>query len=303
MDGSTLAAGSPPEALAPAQDDVQAERPSPLWLGLLVHLGPLLAYAAVVEVEGFTAWTAIVGFGVIVFPLALVFIYLEMTRPARPLRAWRQGETAYEIARLFLESFALGYVLVVASWWVVGRGLAFVTDARLITNDWLGVVAAVLVLDFGYYWWHRLVLHGRGLRRPAAKWMRRKHAAHHDVRDLDLYRGNVFSRWDAFWSHQFPLGVICALLGLSLPATLVAFSLTMFGFSSHHVNYTFRIGWLRWVLMDNHAHKLHHCRGGGAVNLGNFFSMWDRLFGTYHEDWSRCATDMHARNLAVGPRR
>ncbi len=280
-------------------EDVQPEKLGPIWLGLLVHVGPLVAYAALLELTGMTIWTAIIAFGVIALPLTLLFIFLEMTQPARQLRAWRHSENIWEIVRLFLESFALGYVLVGVSWWLVGQGLARLSDVRLIESDWLGVIAAILVLDFGYYWLHRLVLHGRRHQRWATKSMRRTHAVHHDVRDLDLFRGNVFSRWDAFWSHQFPLGVICALLGLSLPATLVAFSLTMFGFSSHHVNHTFRIGWLRWVLIDNHAHKVHHCKGGGAVNFGNFFSIWDRLFGTYYEDWSRCATDMHARGLRV----
>jgi sterol desaturase/sphingolipid hydroxylase (fatty acid hydroxylase superfamily) len=284
-------------------DAVQPEKLGRLWLGLLVHVGPLVAYAALLELTGMTVWTAILAFAVIGLPLTLLFIFLEMTRPARALRAWQRSESLWEIARLFLESFALGYVLLGGSWWLVDRALAWLTDKRLIENDWLGVVAAIVLLDFAYYWWHRLVLHGHRHRRWITKFMRRTHAVHHEVTDIDLFRGNVFSRWDAFWSHQFPLGVICALLGLSLPATLVAFSLTMFGFSSHHVNHTFRIGWLRRVLIDNHAHKLHHCRGGSTLNFGNFFSIWDRLFGTYHEDWSRCATDMHARGVRVTRRR
>lgn len=277
----------------------QPEKLGPLWLGLLVHLGPLLAYAWLLERTGLTVLSAILGFAAIALPLSGLYVYLEVTRPARPLRVWRQRENVGEIVRLFAESFALGYLLVGLSWWLVGRGLAAWTDVPRIESPWLGVLAAVALLDLAYYWWHRLVLHGRHHRRWVTRFMRRRHAVHHDVRDLDLYRGNVFSRWDAFWSHQFPLGVVCALLGLSLPVTLVAFGVTMFGFSSHHVNHTFRLGWLRWVLIDNHVHKLHHCKGGGAVNLGNFFSIWDRLFGTYHEDWSRCATDMHARGIPV----
>lgn len=281
------------------QAEVQSERQGPLWLGLIVHVGPIVVYAALLEYTGLTVWTAVLDFAVVALPLTLLFIHLERTQPARRLRVWQGGETVWEVIRLFGESFALGYLLVGVSWWLVGRALAAMTESRLIEDTWLGVLAAVLLLDFVYYWWHRLVLHGRRNRRRITRFMRRMHAVHHDVRDLDLYRGNVFSRWDAFWSHQFPLGVLCALLGLSLPATLVAFSVTMFGFSSHHVNHTFRIGWLRWLLVDNHAHKLHHCKGGGGMNHGNFLSIWDRLFGTYHEDWSRCATDMHARGIRV----
>jgi sterol desaturase/sphingolipid hydroxylase (fatty acid hydroxylase superfamily) len=283
----------------PSTPTVGPERPGPLWLGLAIHVGPMLIYAGLLAIHGMGSKSAILDFFIVSLPLSGVFIMLEMKRPARPLRQWDARTSLWEITRLSLDSFVLGYLLVGAVWWLARQAIGPTNDVPLISSEWLGVGVAILVLDFAYYWWHRLVLHGRHLRRRVPRWMRRKHAVHHDVRDLDLFRGNVFSVWDAFWSHQFPLALICVALGLSLPATLVAFAFTMFGFSSHHINHTLRLGPLRYVLMDNHAHKLHHCRGGGAVNHGNFFSIWDRLFGTYYEDWSRCATEMHARGVRI----
>lgn len=270
-----------------------------MWLGLLCHVGPLLAYAAFLAWQGMTVFTAIVGFFVVAFPLALGLIVLEIARPARALRRWDIGLCVRELVRLWLESFVLGYFNVALGWWLAGLARSALIPNAAPASLWLGPIAAVVALDFGYYWWHREVLHGRGLRWRPLRWMRRQHARHHDVEDLDLFRGNVFSRWDALWSHQFPLGVVCGLLGVGLPGTFFAFGLTMIGFSTHHVNHTFALGWLRALFVDNHAHKLHHCKGGGAYNLGNFFSVWDRLFGTFHEDWSRCATEMHARGVPV----
>jgi sterol desaturase/sphingolipid hydroxylase (fatty acid hydroxylase superfamily) len=280
---------------------IDPERPSPLWLGLACHLGPILLYVGLLELHGMTLRAVIVDFFMLILPLGTLFIVLEMWRPARALRRWRAGESVRQLAKVSLDSFALGYVLVGGVWWLADQAIEAVLGepSSRIQSDWARVVLAVVVLDFGYYWWHRLVLHGRGLRRWMPRWARRKHAIHHDVRDLDFFRGNVFSLWDALVSHQLPLALICVGLGLSLPATLVVFSLTMFGFSAHHINHTLWLGPLRYLLMDNHAHKLHHCRGGGAVNHGNFFSIWDRMFGTYHEDWSRCATQMHAQGVRV----
>jgi sterol desaturase/sphingolipid hydroxylase (fatty acid hydroxylase superfamily) len=89
------------------------------------------------------------------------------------------------------------------------------------------------------------------------------------------------------------------LLGLDLPATLAAYVLILFLQLTDHTNVTFNIGWLRYVFMDNHAHRLHHCDGGELVNFAAAFSFWDRWFGTYHEDWSVSSAALHLHHLPI----
>jgi hypothetical protein len=56
---------------------------------------------------------------------------------------------------------------------------------------------------------------------------------------------------------------------------------------------------LRYLFMDNHAHKLHHCKRGNLVNHAAAFSVFDRLFGTYYEDWNLSSNYLHHYNIAL----
>ena len=85
-------------------------------------------------------------------------------------------------------------------------------------------------------------------------------------------------------AFQMPVLLASYILGMDLTSTLVAYSLLLVLEGTHHVNHTFNIGILRYVFIDNHAHKMHHCLGGHAVNHGIIFSIWDRLFGTFYEN-------------------
>ena len=51
--------------------------------------------------------------------------------------------------------------------------------------------------------------------------------------------------------------------------------------------------------MDNHAHKLHHCKRGNLINHAAAFSVFDRLFGTYYEDWALSSNYLHHHKIAL----
>lgn len=133
----------------------------------------------------------------------------------------------------------------------------------------------------------------------------RIHSIHHKVSHLDFARGNVSSFVDtAMTGFQIPLGIICRVVfGFDLCATFVAYQMVLYLQATHHVNHTFNLGWFRFVLMDNHAHKLHHCHGGEQVNFGALFSVWDRVFGTYFEDWELSSAFLHKHGLNIATRR
>ncbi|MDP9418697.1 MAG: sterol desaturase family protein [Actinomycetota bacterium] len=52
--------------------------------------------------------------------------------------------------------------------------------------------------------------------------------------------------------------------------------------------------WFAAVVMTPAAHRHHHGRDGGLVNLGPFFTVWDRLAGTW-------VPAEHPAPLAYGP--
>ena len=118
--------------------------------------------------------------------------------------------------------------------------------------------------------------------------------------ELDFLRGNVSSFFHtAVTGFQVPLAVLSALFGLSLSATLAAYALVLMLQGTHHVNHTYNLGPLRWVFMDNHVHKLHHCPRGRLVNHGALFSIWDRVHGMFYEDWNLSSNYMAKERIAL----
>ena len=191
---------------------------------------------------------------------------------------------------MFTKGVLIGSGVVVAGWAILGA----IRPAGLpATVGWLPIFGAVMLTDAAYYCIHRWLNHGRS-RGRIARWFRTNHVTHHLVPHLDFTRGNHSSLCDtAVTGFQLPLALIATVLGLDLASTLTAYGLVLMLQATHHVNHTFSLGVLRYFFMDNHAHKLHHCKGGRRINHAAMFSLWDRLGGTYYEDW-----DLNANYLA-----
>jgi sterol desaturase/sphingolipid hydroxylase (fatty acid hydroxylase superfamily) len=69
--------------------------------------------------------------------------------------------------------------------------------------------------------------------------------------------------------------------------------------ATDHTSVTYNIGWLRYVFMDNHAHKFHHCIRGNLVNHAAAFSVFDRVFGTFYEDWALSSNYLHHHRIPL----
>ena len=210
-----------------------------------------------------------------------------------------QPPTGQEIRKrltlVFAKGVLAGGAVVVGGWW-----LGTLLGAHPVRHaSWLAIAGAVLLTDGLYYCTHRFLEHGDS-RNRVARWFRHAHVEHHRVEELDFFRGNHSSFWDtAVIGFQLPLAVLVTIFGLDLPATLAAYGLVLMLQGTHHVNHTFRIGVLRWVFVDNHAHKLHHCPRGRLVNHAALFSIWDRIGGTYYEDWSMSSDHLQRDRVAL----
>lgn len=144
--------------------------------------------------------------------------------------------------------------------------------------DWAGIaalvlapVAAALIYDFFFYWFHRA--------QHALAW--RFHAVHHSIREL-----NTVNSYHHFSEPIFqavflllPASLIVADVGPVVPAMLICLHLQA---SFIHSSTRIDIGPLRLFLCDNRFHRIHHSleeRHFGK-NFGAFTTLWDRLFGT-----------------------
>ncbi len=268
---------------------VPAEAAGGLAFGLFAHLGPAVAFVTILSLTDMALVPAVVSFVVLSLLNLFLVLYVERAAPSVELPPPTWADVRRGLGLVFLEGVVGGGAVVITGWWLLS-GLSPLTGEL---SGWAPIFAVVLLTDAVYYWIHRSLNHARGAG-PIRRWFRRRHVAHHSVSELDFLRGNVSSFFDtAVTGFQVPLAVLTAVAGMDLGATLIAYSLVLMLQATHHVNHTFHLGWARYVFMDNHAHKLHHCKRGRLVNHGALFSLWDRAFGTYYENW-----DLRANHLA-----
>jgi sterol desaturase/sphingolipid hydroxylase (fatty acid hydroxylase superfamily) len=150
----------------------------------------------------------------------------------------------------------------------------------------LHILVAVLLGDFGYYWYHRA--------QHAIPLLWKIHAVHHSPEKMGAGAG---------FHHVLDAPLRVALL--LLPATWliggsgsaeVSFLLTLHGFYVHSTTRA-NFGRFAWIVCDNRAHRVHHSRDADHFNrnFGVVTLAWDRLFGTAHipkaGEWPRIGLD------------
>ncbi|MEM9326757.1 MAG: sterol desaturase family protein, partial [Bacteroidota bacterium] len=173
--------------------------------------------------------------------------------------------------------FGLAGVLLAASDFVSNHqiGLLYVVDMPL----WLQVVVGVLLLDaIGAYLVH-FVEH-------KVKWMWKFHLVHHSDTTVDVTTGLRHHPGETVFRIGFtilavmvvgaPMGIVMLYQSLSvLFAHITHANLNV----PHHLDKA-----LSYVLVTPNMHKVHHHYQQPLTdtNYGNIFSIWDRMFGTFH---------------------
>jgi sterol desaturase/sphingolipid hydroxylase (fatty acid hydroxylase superfamily) len=201
---------------------------------------------------------------------AVVFTTVERLRPAHPVSyrrvVWRDvaAITAYIYLIFPIAGFLNYHVHGYASY----AGLTGQLPLPL------RLAAYFVIADFGSYWVHRL-MHTRHL------W--RVHKWHHSPQYM-YWLGGV----RATVPQQFLVNIpyILAYPFVELAPWWVGIGIVV----SHavqndwmHMNVAWKSAWLEWIVVTPRYHHVHHSddpRHYGA-NLGNLFTVWDRLFGTY----------------------
>jgi sterol desaturase/sphingolipid hydroxylase (fatty acid hydroxylase superfamily) len=281
-----------------ASPSIPAERAGSLWVGLLGHFAPPAILIAVAQATDFAVVPLLVAFAVAASLGVGMMLVSEWVAPSTELTAATSRERASGVASAFLFGLGFGSVVIVSTY----RLAVSLFRPAATHPDWLKLAIALLLGDAVFYGLHRFLNHSAA-RTPIHRWSRARHAVHHAVPALDFYRGGVFSLFDpVFLGSEVALAVAGAALGLDLVSVVLGFVLFLLLQNSHHVNHNFHIGPLRYVFMDSHAHKMHHCKRGQHVNLAAVLSVWDRLLGTYYEDRSVCAAYVRQMRipLAVG---
>ncbi|MFM7785068.1 MAG: sterol desaturase family protein [Gammaproteobacteria bacterium] len=137
-------------------------------------------------------------------------------------------------------------------------------------------LAALLLYDFCYYWFHR-ISHERTL-----LWA--SHVAHHQSEEFNLTTAlrQTSTGFLLGWVFYIP----CFLAGIPASVFVTVASahlIYQFWIHSRHIP---KLGPLEWVLVTASNHRVHHAQNPAYVdrNYGGLLIVWDRLFGTFAEE-------------------
>jgi alkylglycerol monooxygenase len=201
--------------------------------------------------------------------IALILCELVMAR--------RRGVKAYSLPAT-LASLANGAGALLA-------GLAFSVfllygslEARLGLFDldpasWTTWVLAFVLLDFVFYWAHRLC--------HVVPLLWAMHAVHHQSDEYNLSVG-LRAPWLQPLMYA-PFTALLALSGVPVEVMAVVYLIQQTWKLVIHTQLIGDLGPLEWVLVTPRHHAVHHACNARYLdrNHGGVFVLWDRLFGTF----------------------
>ncbi|MFA0037672.1 sterol desaturase family protein [Vibrio chagasii] len=143
-----------------------------------------------------------------------------------------------------------------------------------ITLSPLTVLAAFLLQDFLYYWFHRAS--------HRINWLWASHVAHHSSPRMNFsttFRQSLTYPISGMWLFWTPL----IFVGFP-PRLIIAVVAINLGFQFFvHTRVVKRLGWLEYVLNTPSHHRVHHAINPDYIdrNYAGVLIIWDRMFGTF----------------------
>lgn len=214
----------------------------------------------------------------VAIPIVLILIGLEaFIGLISGKRLYRTGDTFGTLGMLagniLVQLGIKGSLLLFHLWLYDFR----IIDLKPMMPLWAFWLLTLVAIDFIFYWYHRASHRSRFL------WA--IHMNHHSSEEM-----NFVVAFRQAWLgpvSKIPFFFILPLLGFDPTITVVVgvFN-TLWGVWGH----TQIIGWLgtpiEYIFNTPSAHRVHHGSNPEYIdkNYGNFFIIWDRLFGTYERE-------------------
>ncbi|MCL6275222.1 sterol desaturase family protein [Muricauda sp. 2012CJ35-5] len=175
------------------------------------------------------------------------------------------------ITNIVKDSLGLGVVLITYPYLL--EQLAIIE----VKSTWLLWVFGFLALDFAGYWNHRLS------HRINFFW--NQHVIHHSSEEFNLACALRQSISNLLVYFPF-LMIPAALLGVPHKVVAILAPLHLFAQFWYHTQHIGKMGWLEYIIITPSQHRVHHAINPEYIdkNLGQIFSFWDRMFGTFQEE-------------------
>lgn len=173
--------------------------------------------------------------------------------------------------------------------------LQFVANRNLGLLNWipltlvLKITLGVFLIDFGSYCGHVLA------HKVPLLW--RSHRVHHSDPNLMSSSSLRFHPFDVLYSQLLWFAVVYIVFGISMESFIIYGSLLIPLLICQHSNVKFP-DWfekyVRYLFSTPGWHKIHHGADQTYTDshYGDLFTLWDRLFGTYH--------NVHPDEIAFG---
>ncbi len=146
-------------------------------------------------------------------------------------------------------------------------------------KNWIYWVSLFLLVDFAYYWGHRLS-HEINLFWGG-------HVVHHQSEEYNLSVALRQSSFQTVWTFSFYLPLAIAGFDTADFILISAFNLLyQFWIHTEVIN---RMGWFEYVFNTPSHHRVHHGRDPKYIdkNHAGTLIIWDRMFGTFKEEEER----------------
>jgi len=142
-----------------------------------------------------------------------------------------------------------------------------------ILGDWGGAALALLIYEFGVYFWHR------SMHKSSILW-RIFHQMHHSAERVDAYGAFFFSPMDMIgFTFLTSLALIVAG-GFTVQATIYAIYGATFLAVIQHANIK-TPQWMGYIFQRPESHSLHHAKGVHAFNYSDL-PLFDIIMGTFN---------------------
>lgn len=146
-----------------------------------------------------------------------------------------------------------------------------------IKTTWVAYVVTFIVLDFQFYWGHRL--------HHQINFLWNNHLIHHNSEEYNIAT-SMRQPFIGFINFLFFLSLPAAILGLSPMVIAMVFPIHKFSQVWYHTRIIGKLGILEYFLVTPSQHRVHHALNPVYIdkNFSAIFNVWDKLFGTFQEE-------------------
>ncbi len=214
--------------------------------------------------------------GALLVGLPFLLLPIEVWRLYRAHQLNRRTwfEIAANISPLVPTLLAAGVTAAYITW-IYGNAAALAPWSMPV-NGWT-LAAAILLVDFFYYWDHRI---GHRVRIAWALY----HSVHHSSPLFNQTTAVRISFLDGFIVPWFYVPIVLA--GFHPLLVVSAFGIVLAYQQWIHTETITKLGWFDAVFNSPSNHRVHHATQPEYIdkNYGGILIIWDRLFGTYQKE-------------------